>query len=127
MHTDSCPEATYAFCSHERKLHRQGGLPVVVQQVTRLSKLPWGNEKLMWRVTDVRLQTEAKLTPVLLTYPGFMGTGPKFVDHKEQTKRNRDHCLNNTLGKSLNLPKTLQYIKDISDLSKLPNPIKEWK
>ena len=29
------------------KLPRQGGLPGVVQQVTCLSKLPWGNEKLM--------------------------------------------------------------------------------
>ena len=30
-----------------KKLPRQGGLPGVVQQVTRLSKLPRGNEKLM--------------------------------------------------------------------------------
>ena len=29
------------------KLPRQGGLPGVVQRVTRLSKLPRGNEKLM--------------------------------------------------------------------------------
>ena len=43
----SCPGATFAFCSHGEKLPRQGGLPGVVQRVTRLSKLPWGNEKLM--------------------------------------------------------------------------------
>ena len=41
------PEATFAFCSHGEKLPRQGGLPGVVQRVTRLSKLPRGNEKLM--------------------------------------------------------------------------------
>ena len=33
--------------SHGEKLPRQGGLPGVVQRVTRLSKLPRGNEKLM--------------------------------------------------------------------------------
>ena len=38
--------ATFAFCSHGEKLPRQGGLPGVVQRVTRLSKLPRGNEKL---------------------------------------------------------------------------------
>ena len=43
----SCPGATFAFCSHGEKLPRQGGLPGVVQRVTRLSKLPRGNEKLM--------------------------------------------------------------------------------
>ena len=43
----SCPRATFVFCSHGAKLPRQGGLPGVVQQVTRLSKLPRGNEKLM--------------------------------------------------------------------------------
>ena len=43
----SCPGATFAFCSHKEKLPRQGGLPGVVQRVTRLSELPWGNEKLM--------------------------------------------------------------------------------
>ena len=43
----SCPRATFAFCSHGEKLPRQGGLPGVVQRVTRLSKLPRGNEKLM--------------------------------------------------------------------------------
>ena len=43
----SCPGATFAFCSHGEKLSRQGGLPGVVQWVTRLSKLPRGNEKLM--------------------------------------------------------------------------------
>ena len=36
----SCPRATFAFCSHGEKLPRQGGLPGVVQRVTRLSKLP---------------------------------------------------------------------------------------
>ena len=41
----SCPGATFAFCSHGEKLPRQGGLPGVVQRVTRLSKLPRGNEK----------------------------------------------------------------------------------
>ena len=43
----SCPGATFAFCSHGEKLPRQGGSPGVVQRVTRLSKLPRGNEKLM--------------------------------------------------------------------------------
>ena len=43
----SYPGATFAFCSHGEKLPRQGGLPGVVQQVTRLSKLTRGNEKLM--------------------------------------------------------------------------------
>ena len=43
----SCPGATFAFCSHGEKLPRQDGLPGVVQRVTRLSKLPQGNEKLM--------------------------------------------------------------------------------
>ena len=32
---------------HIEKLPRQGGLPGVVERVTRLSKLPRGNEKLM--------------------------------------------------------------------------------
>ena len=32
---------------HMEKLPRQDGLPGVVQRVTSLSKLPWGNEKLM--------------------------------------------------------------------------------
>ena len=39
--------ATLAFCSHGGKLPRQGGLPGVVQWVTFLSKLPWGNDKPM--------------------------------------------------------------------------------
>ena len=39
----SGPGATFAFCSHGEKLPGQGGLPGVVQRVTRLSKLPWGN------------------------------------------------------------------------------------
>ena len=39
--------ATLAFCSHGEKLPRQGGLPGVVQRVTCLSKLPWGNKKLV--------------------------------------------------------------------------------
>ena len=38
---------TFAFCSHGEKLPRQGGLSDVVQRVTRLSKLPRGNEELM--------------------------------------------------------------------------------
>ena len=42
-----CPGTTFAFCSHEEKLPRQGGLPGVVQRVTHFSKLPRGNEKLM--------------------------------------------------------------------------------
>ena len=46
----SCPRAIFAFCSHGEKLPRQDGLPGVVQWVTRLSKLPQGNEKLMWTV-----------------------------------------------------------------------------
>ena len=44
---NSCPGATFALCSHGEKLPRQGGLPGVVQRVTRLLKLPRGNEKLM--------------------------------------------------------------------------------
>ena len=42
-----CPETTFAFCSHGEKLSRQGGLPSVVQRVTRLSELPRVKEKLM--------------------------------------------------------------------------------
>ena len=78
----SCPGATFAFCSHGEKLPRQGGLPGVVQRVTRLSKLPQGNEKLMWTVTSVRPCTEAKLTPGsvscpgAMSCPGIMWTGP---------------------------------------------------
>ena len=81
----SCPGATFAFCSHGEKLPRQGGLPGVVQRVTRLSKLPRGNEKLMWTVTGVRPCTEAKLTPGsvscpgAMSCPGIMWTGPKFI------------------------------------------------
>ena len=59
----SCPGATFGLCSHGEKLPRQGGLPGVVQRVTRLLKLPGGNEKLMWTVTVVRPCTEVKLTP----------------------------------------------------------------
>ena len=79
----SCPGATFAFCSHGETLPRQGGLPGVVQRVTRLSKLPRGNEKLMWTVTGVRPCTEAKLTPGsvscpgAMSCPGIMWTGPK--------------------------------------------------
>ena len=79
---NSCPGATFAFCSHGEKLPRQGGLPGVVQRVTRLSKLPRGNEKLMWTVTGVRPCTEAKLTPGsvscpgVMSCPGIMWTGP---------------------------------------------------
>ena len=50
----SCPGATFAFCSNEEKLPRQGGLPGVVsyrRQTMRLDKvdpgvseLPLGNE-----------------------------------------------------------------------------------
>ena len=58
----SCPGATLVFCSHGKKLPRQGRLPCGVQRVTRLSKLPQGNEKLMSTVTGVRPCTEAKLT-----------------------------------------------------------------
>ena len=66
MHKDySCPGATFAFCSHGEKLPWQGGLPTVVQRLTRLSKLPQGNEKLMRTVTGVRPCTETKLTLVL--------------------------------------------------------------
>ena len=49
-HAQDYSFAAYAFCSHGEKLPRQGGLPGVVQRVTRLSKLPRGNEKLMWTV-----------------------------------------------------------------------------
>ena len=79
----SCPRATFAFCSHGEKLPRQGGIPGVVQRVTRLSKLPRGNEKLMWTVTGVRPRTKAKLTPGsvscpgVMSCPGIMWTGPK--------------------------------------------------
>ena len=68
----SCPGATFAFCSYGEKLPRQGGLPGVVQWVTRLSKLPRGNEKLMWTVTDVRPCTEVKMTPGSVSCPGAM-------------------------------------------------------
>ena len=43
----SCQGATSVFCSHGEKLPWQGRLPGVVQWVTRLSKLPQGNEKLV--------------------------------------------------------------------------------
>ena len=69
----SCPEATFAFCSHGEKLPRQGGLPAAVQ---RLSKLPRGNEKLMWTVAGVKPCTEAKLTPGQWVVPGQL-TDPK--------------------------------------------------
>ena len=78
----SCPGATFAFCSHGEKLPRLGGLPGVVQRVTHLSKLPRGNEKLMWTVTGVRPCTEAKLSPGsvscpgAMSCPGIMWTGP---------------------------------------------------
>ena len=45
--TTLAPGQLFAFCSHGEKSPRQGGLPGVVQRVTRLSKLPWDNEKLM--------------------------------------------------------------------------------
>ena len=54
-----CPEPTFMLPSHGEKLHRQGRLPNIVQWLTRLSKLPWCNEKLMRTVTG----TEAKFTP----------------------------------------------------------------
>ena len=79
----SCPGATFAFCSHGEKLPRQGGLPGVWKRVTRLSKLPRGNEKLIWTVTGVRPCTEAKLTPGsvscpgAMSFPGIMWTGPQ--------------------------------------------------
>ena len=81
----SCPRATFAFCSHGEKLPRQGGLPGVVQRVIRLSKLPRGNEKLVWTVTVVRPCTAAKLTPGsvscpgAISCPGIMWTGPMMV------------------------------------------------
>ena len=95
----SCPEATFAFCSHGKKLPRQGGLPGVGQRVTRLSKLPRGNEKLMWTFTGVRPSTEAKLTPGSVSYPGAMScpgimwTGPNssfcfWVFEKRLTQKN---------------------------------------
>ena len=48
-HAQDCswPRATFTFCSHGEKLPRQGGLAGIVQRVTRLSKLPQDNEKLM--------------------------------------------------------------------------------
>ena len=45
--TTVAPAATFMFCSHGAKLPQQGRLPGVVQWVTRLSKLPRGNKKLM--------------------------------------------------------------------------------
>ena len=45
--TTLAPGQLLRFCSHGEKLPRQGELPGVVQRVTRLSKLPRGNEKLM--------------------------------------------------------------------------------
>ena len=42
------PRTTFSFCSYVAKLSWQGWLPDVVQRVTRLSKFPQGNEKLMW-------------------------------------------------------------------------------
>ena len=83
----SCPGATFAFCSHGEKLPWKGGLPGVVQRVTRLSKLPRGNEKLIWTVTGVRPCTEAKLTPGSVSCPGAMScpwimwTGPKCTNY----------------------------------------------
>ena len=44
MRKTTCPGATFAFCSQGEKLPRQRELPSVVQRVTRLSKLPRGNE-----------------------------------------------------------------------------------
>ena len=41
----SCPGATFAFRSHGEKLPWQGGLPGVVQRVTRLSKVAPGQRK----------------------------------------------------------------------------------
>ena len=35
------------FVHMEESYFRQAGLPGAVQRVTHLSKLPWGNEKLM--------------------------------------------------------------------------------
>ena len=53
---------TFSFCSYGAKLPWQGWLPGVVQRVIRLSKLPQGNEKLMWTVTGVRPCTKAKFS-----------------------------------------------------------------
>ena len=47
MRKTTLARATLAFCSHKEKLPQQGGLLGVVQRVTCLSKLPWGNDKLM--------------------------------------------------------------------------------
>ena len=64
----SCPGATFAFCSHREKLPRQGGIPGVPQRVTRLSKLPRGNEKL---VNSYRRQTvhRGKVNPGVIELP----------------------------------------------------------
>ena len=50
----SCPGPTFEFCSLGEKLPRQGGLPGVVQRVTRLSEVVPGQRKT--HVNSYRLQ-----------------------------------------------------------------------
>ena len=47
MHKTALAPGQLLLSVHMEKLPRQGRLPGVVQRVTRLSKLPQGNEKLM--------------------------------------------------------------------------------
>ena len=69
----------------EKSYLGKAGLPDVVEQVTPLTKLPRGKEKLIWTVTGVRPYTKAKLTPGLVSCPGAMScsgimwTGPKHI------------------------------------------------
>ena len=54
------------------KLPRRGGLLIVVQRVTRLSKLPPGQQKTHVNSYRRRPCTESKLTPGSLSCPGAM-------------------------------------------------------
>ena len=69
------PRTTFSFCSYGAKLPWQGWLPGVVQRVTRLSKLPKRNEKLMWTVTGVRPRTKAKFSLGSVSCPEIMWIG----------------------------------------------------
>ena len=70
-HVQDCswPGASLAFCSHGKKLSRQGRLLGVVQWVTGLSKLPQGNKKLMWTVTVFKTIYRGKGNPGVSELP----------------------------------------------------------